>query len=41
MGGDAFALMYRDLGYTLIVLSNYDRPAARRVMDAVGDMLIG
>ncbi len=40
LGGDAFALMYRDLGYTLIVLSNYDRPAARRIVDAIADMLI-
>jgi len=40
MGGDAFALMYRDLGYTVIVLSNYDRPAARGVIDSIADMLI-
>jgi D-alanyl-D-alanine carboxypeptidase len=40
MGGDAFALIYRDLGYIVIVLSNYDRPAARRVVDQVADMLI-
>ena len=40
MGGDAFALWYQDLGYTLVVLSNYDRPAARRIVDAVADMLI-
>ncbi len=39
-GGDAFALMYRDLGYTVIVLSNYDRPAARRIVDRIADMLI-
>jgi CubicO group peptidase (beta-lactamase class C family) len=41
MGGDAFAVWYRDLGSTLVVLSNYDRPAARRVMNAVADRLIG
>jgi CubicO group peptidase (beta-lactamase class C family) len=40
MGGDAFALMYRDLGYTLIVLSNYDRPAARGIVDRIADLLI-
>ncbi len=40
MGGDAFAVMYCDLGYTLVVLSNYDRPAARRVMDGIADLLI-
>jgi D-alanyl-D-alanine carboxypeptidase len=39
-GGDAFALMYRDLGYTVIVLSNYDRPAARHIIDAIAAMLI-
>ena len=39
-GVDAFALMYRDLGYTVIVLSNYDRPAARRIVDRIADMLI-
>ena len=40
MGGDAFALMYRDLGYTVIVLSNYDRPAARTIINGIADMLI-
>jgi D-alanyl-D-alanine carboxypeptidase len=40
LGGDAFALMYRDLGYTVIVLSNYDRPAARIVVNHIADMLI-
>lgn len=40
MGGDAFALMYRDLGYTMIVLSNYDRPSARNVVNRIADMLI-
>jgi D-alanyl-D-alanine carboxypeptidase len=39
-GADAFALMYRDLGYTVIVLSNYDRPAARCIIDAIAAMLI-
>jgi len=32
--------MYRDLGYTVIVLSNYDRPAARGVVDQIADLLI-
>jgi len=40
MGGDAFALMYRDLGYTVIALSNYDRPAPRNVINKIADMLI-
>lgn len=40
LGGDAFALVYCDLGYTVIVLSNYDRPAARTIVDRVADMLI-
>ena len=40
LGGDMFALVYRDLGYTIIVLSNYDRPSARAVVDRVADMLI-
>lgn len=40
MGGDAFALQYRDLGYTVIVLSNYDRPAARAMIDRIADLLI-
>lgn len=39
MGGDAFALMY-DLGYTVIVLSNYDRPSARIVINRIADLLI-
>ena len=39
LGGDAFALMY-DLGYTVIVLSNYDRPSARTVFSRIADMLI-
>jgi D-alanyl-D-alanine carboxypeptidase len=40
LGGDTFALMYFDLGYTVIVLSNYDRPSARNVIDRIADMLI-
>lgn len=40
LGGDTFALMYRDLGYIVIVLSNYDRPSARDVINRVADMLI-
>jgi CubicO group peptidase (beta-lactamase class C family) len=39
MGGDAFAVMY-DLGYTVIILSNYDRPAARAVLNHIADLLI-
>jgi D-alanyl-D-alanine carboxypeptidase len=39
MGGDTFALMY-DLGFTLIILSNYDRPAARAIMNKVADLFI-
>ena len=39
LGGDAFAVMY-DLGYTVIILSNYDRPAARNILDRIADMLI-
>lgn len=39
MGGDAFALMY-DLGYTVIVLSNYDRPTARTMFNRIADLLI-
>ena len=39
LGGDAFALMY-DLGYTVIVLANYDRPSARTVLNRIADMLI-
>lgn len=40
LGGDTFSLIYRDLGYTVIVLSNYDRPSARAIVDRVADMLI-
>ncbi|MCC7165333.1 MAG: beta-lactamase family protein [Anaerolineae bacterium] len=39
LGGDAFALMY-DLGYIVIVLSNYDRPSARNIVNCIADMLI-
>jgi len=39
LGGDAFAVMY-DLGYTVIILSNYDRPSARNVLNGIADMLI-
>jgi CubicO group peptidase (beta-lactamase class C family) len=39
LGGDAFAVMY-DLGYTVILLSNYDRPAARNILNRIADMLI-
>ena len=39
MGGDTFALMY-DSGYTVIVLSNYDRPAARTVVNHIADLLL-
>ena len=39
MGGDAFAVMY-DLGYTVIILSNYDRPSARAVLNRIADLLI-
>lgn len=40
LGGDAFALMYLDLGYTVIVLSNYDRPSARIIVNRIADMFI-
>ena len=33
--------MYTDLGYTVIVMSNYDPPAASRVVDRVGKLLTG
>jgi D-alanyl-D-alanine carboxypeptidase len=39
LGGDAFAVRY-DMGYTVIILSNYDRPAARSVLNRIADMLI-
>jgi hypothetical protein len=32
--------MYVDLGYTIIVLSNYDRPSARNVVNCIADLLI-
>lgn len=40
LGGDTFALMYVDLGYTVIVLSNYDRPSARTIVNCIADLLI-
>lgn len=40
MGGDAFAVTYRELGHTVIVLSNYDRPAARKILNGIADLLI-
>lgn len=40
LGGDTFALLYRDLGYSVIVLSNYDRPAGRAIVDRIADFLI-
>jgi hypothetical protein len=40
LGGDTFALMYLDTGYTVIVQSNYDRPSARTIIDRIADMLI-
>jgi D-alanyl-D-alanine carboxypeptidase len=39
MGGDAFAVMY-DSGYTVIILSNYDRPSARAVLNCIADLMI-
>ena len=39
MGGDAFAVTYRELGHTVIVLSNYDRPAARKILNGIADLL--
>jgi CubicO group peptidase (beta-lactamase class C family) len=40
LGGDAFSLMYRDLGFTVIVLSNYDRPAARGIVNEIANLLL-
>lgn len=40
LGGDAFALMYLDLDTTVIVLSNYDRPAARSIVNQIADLLV-
>ena len=31
--------MYLDIGYTVVVLSNYDPPAATQVVDWLGDIL--
>jgi len=39
-GGDAFALIYLDLGYSVIALSNYDRPSARNVINFIADLFI-
>lgn len=38
-GADTFAFVYRDLGYTVIVLSNYDRPAGRQLFNGIADLL--
>jgi CubicO group peptidase (beta-lactamase class C family) len=40
LGGDAFAMAYPDLEATIIVLSNYDRPAARQILNQVADILV-
>jgi hypothetical protein len=40
LGRDTFALQYRDLGYTVIVLSNYDRPSARRIVEGIAALLV-
>ena len=37
---DAFALMYRNLGYTVIAISKYDRPSQRRGVDHIANLLI-
>jgi CubicO group peptidase (beta-lactamase class C family) len=39
LGGDTFAVQY-DLGYTVIILSNYDRPSARNILNRIADLLI-
>jgi D-alanyl-D-alanine carboxypeptidase len=38
LGGDANYHMYLDAGYTVVVLSNYDRPAARTIAHTLADM---
>jgi D-alanyl-D-alanine carboxypeptidase len=38
LGGDANFHMYMDSGYTVVVLSNYDRPAARLIAHTLADM---
>jgi len=39
MGADTFAVIY-DVGYTVIILSNFDRPAARTILNKIADMFI-
>jgi CubicO group peptidase (beta-lactamase class C family) len=39
LGIDAFLNIYLDTGYTIIVLSNYDRPAARTIVRWLSDKL--
>jgi D-alanyl-D-alanine carboxypeptidase len=39
LGADAFLHCHLELGYTLAILSNYDRPAAKRVLSKLWDML--
>lgn len=39
MGADTFAVIY-DVGYTVIILSNFDRPAARSILNKIADMII-
>jgi hypothetical protein len=38
-GADAFLHIYLDIGYTVIVLSNYDRPAAKVIAHRVSELL--
>lgn len=38
-GADAFLHIYLDIGYTVIVLSNYDRPAAKVIAHRISDLL--
>jgi CubicO group peptidase (beta-lactamase class C family) len=40
LGGDAFALCYPALDAIIIVLANYDRPAARRILNQIADLLV-
>lgn len=39
MGADTFAVIY-DVGYTVILLSNFDRPAARTILNKIADLII-
>jgi CubicO group peptidase (beta-lactamase class C family) len=39
MGIDAFCNLYLDTGYTIIVLANYDRPAARNIVHWLSERL--